>query len=125
MVCEAARRRVTRTEQDGSTTILADRYQGKRFNTPNDLTIDSQGRIYFTDPRYGSRQDMEMLDETGRPIEGVYRIDAPGQVVRITTHEVDRPNGILVTPDDKHLYVADLRTLFITGRRPTVVCATG
>jgi len=55
IACEAGRRRVTRTQRDGRITVLADNYRGSRFNTPNDLAIDSRGRIYFTDPRYGSR----------------------------------------------------------------------
>jgi gluconolactonase len=101
IVCEALARRVTRTERDGSITVLTDHYQGKRFNSPNDLSIDSKGRIYFTDPRYGSRDNMEMT------VEGVYRIDAPGKVTRIIAGEVERPNGILVSPGDRHLYVAD------------------
>jgi gluconolactonase len=101
LVCEALARRVTRTERDGSITVLAARYEGKRFNSPNDLSIDSRGRIYFTDPRYGNRDNMEMR------VEGVYRIDAPGKVTRIIAGEVDRPNGILVSPGDRYLYVAD------------------
>jgi gluconolactonase len=107
IVCEARNRRVTRTEPDGRITVLADNYQGKKFNSPNDLTIDSKGRIYFSDPRYGNRDNIEMLDESGRTVEGVYRIDAPGRVSRVTAHEVDRPNGLLVSPGDKYLYVAD------------------
>ncbi len=106
-VCESRGRRVTRTELDDSTTVLADGFQGMRFNSPNDLTIDSQGRIYFSDPRYGSRSGMEMRDSAGRLVEGVYRIDAEGQVARVVTHEVDRPNGLLVSPEDEYLYVAD------------------
>lgn len=102
LVTEAGARRVTRTERDGSVTVLAERYQGKRFNSPNDLALDSRGRIYFTDPRYGKRDNMEM------PVEGVYRVDAPGQVVRILgAPDVDRPNGILVAPRDRYLYIAD------------------
>lgn len=108
VVCEAGNRRVTRTEKDGRVTVLAARYQGMRFNSPNDLSIDSRGRIYFTDPRYGSRDGMEMLGDDGIAVEGVYRIDAPGKVVRILGRQsVDRPNGLLVSPDEKHLYVAD------------------
>ena len=99
MICEA--RRVTRIEPGGAVTVLADRYHGMRFNSPNDLTIDSKGRIYFSDPRYGPR------DERGQLVEGVYRIDAPGKVTRVITHEVDRPNGVLVSPGDEYLYVAD------------------
>lgn len=107
VICEAVSRRVTRLEPDGRLTILADRYQGKRFNQPNDLTQDSRGRIYFSDPRYGDRSDMEILDDQGRTIEGVYRIDPDGKVTRILDREVDRPNGLVVTADDKYLFVAD------------------
>ena len=101
LVCEAQARRVTRTERDGSITVLAERFEGKRFNSPNDLTIDSKGRVYFTDPRYGRREGMEM------DVEGVYRIDAPGKVARVIGAEVERANGILVSPGDRYLYVAD------------------
>jgi gluconolactonase len=107
VVCEFKDRRVTRLEEDGRLTVLADRFEGKRFNQPNDLTIDSKGRIYFSDPCYGDRGAMEIVDPRGRKVEGVYRIDPDGSVTRIITHEVDRPNGLVVTPDDKHLYVAD------------------
>ncbi|MBL8227614.1 MAG: SMP-30/gluconolactonase/LRE family protein [Bryobacterales bacterium] len=100
VVCESAARRVTRTERDGSITVLTSDYEGKKYNSPNDLTIDSKGRIYFSDPRYGSRDGMEM-------IEAVYRIDAQGNVTRVIHGEVNRPNGVLVSPDGKHLYVAD------------------
>jgi gluconolactonase len=117
LVCEAANRRVTRTERDGSITVLADRYGGARFNTPNDLSIDSKGRIYFTDPRYGPRDTMEMRDEQGRLVEGVYRIDEPGQVTRIITAETERPNGILVSPGDRYLYVADNNNNTVGGAR--------
>jgi gluconolactonase len=107
VMCEPVRRRVSRLEKDGSLTVLAESYEGKRFNQPNDLTIDTQGRIYFSDPKYGDRDNMEIVDAAGRKIEGVYRIDPDGRVTRIITHEVDRPNGLVVTPDDKYLYVAD------------------
>ncbi len=107
LMCEPVRRRVSRRELDGAVTFLAERYQGARFNQPNDLTIDSKNRIYFTDPCYGERRALEMRDTAGREVEGVYRIDTDGQITRIITHEVDRPNGLVVTPDDRFLYVAD------------------
>lgn|SRR5689334_17527157 len=107
LVCESRARRVVRVETDRKLTVLAESFEGKKFNSPNDLAMDSQGRIYFTDPRYGKRDDMEILDAQGKPVEGVYRIDGPGKVTRIIAHEVDRPNGILVSPDDRYLYVAD------------------
>jgi gluconolactonase len=107
VICEPVRRRVSRRESDGALTVLAERFEGNRFNQPNDLTIDSRGRIYFSDPCYGDRSRMEMLDDEGRKVEGVYRIDPDGTVTRIITHEVDRPNGLVITPDDQYLYVAD------------------
>lgn len=107
LACEHGQRRVTRTELDGKITVLTDRYEGKRYNSPNDLTVDSKGRIYFSDPRYGSRTGMEILDEEKRTIEGVYRIDPDGKVTRVLGREVDRPNGVLVSADDRFLYVAD------------------
>ena len=107
LTCEAQNRRVTMTESNGEVVVLADSFDGKKFNSPNDLSIDSKGRIYFTDPRYGPRDTMEMRDADGKLIEGVYRIDAPGKVQRVIGRELERPNGILVAPDDKHLFVAD------------------
>jgi gluconolactonase len=117
IACEAGKRRVTRTELDGEVTVLADGFQGKPFNSPNDLTIDSKGRIYFSDPRYGNRDSIEMFDESGKAVEGVYRIDAPGEVNRIITHEVDRPNGVLVSDGDEYLYVADNNNNQVGGAR--------
>jgi gluconolactonase len=111
VVNESGARRVTRTERDGSVTVLADNYEGKKFNSPNDLAIDSKGRIYFTDPRYGRRDTMEMT------VEGVYRIDGPQKVTRIINGEVNRPNGILVSPDDRYLYVADNNNNNVGGAR--------
>lgn len=105
--CEPKLRRVTRYEDDGTLTVLTDNYEGKKYNQPNDLSIDSKGRIYFTDPRYGGRGDMQIKDADGKTIEGVYRIDAPGKVTRIIGRELDRPNGILVSAGDKVLFVAD------------------
>jgi gluconolactonase len=107
VACESDARRITRTEADGKITVLTDRYKGKRYNSPNDLTIDSKGRIYFSDPRYGGREGMEIRDEEGRTVEGVYRIDADGTVTRVIGRELERPNGVLVSADDRFLYVAD------------------
>lgn len=117
IMCQPAFRRVSRLELDGTLTILAETYDGKHFNQPNDLTIDSRNRIYFSDPQYGDRSKMEMLDAAGKAVEGVYRIDAPGKVTRIITHEVDRPNGLVVTPDDQYLFVADNNNNSLGGAR--------
>ncbi len=108
LTCEPAQRRVTRTNlQTGQLEVLADRYDGMAFNSPNDITLDSQGRIYFSDPKYGPREGLEMLDSEGRAVEGVYRIDPDGSITRVITHEVDRPNGLIVSADDRSLFVAD------------------
>ena len=96
-------RRVTRTDLRSSEyVVLTERYDGQRYNSPNDICVDWRGRIYFTDPRYGDRSDMEMS------IEGVYRIDLDGRVTRILAQpDVQRPNGLAVTQDCRTLYVVD------------------
>ena len=93
-------RRVTATEKDGSVRVLADRWKGKRFNSPNDLTIDFKGRVYFTDPRYVGSEKREI--ET----ESVYRIDPDGTVTQIIS-DLKKPNGIGLSPDMKTLYLAE------------------
>jgi N-acyl-D-amino-acid deacylase len=117
VTCESGNRRVTRTETNGIITVLAATFDGMKFNSPNDLTFDSEGRIYFTDPRYGPRDTMEMRDADGKLIEGVYRVDAPGKVQRVLSREVERPNGILVSADGKHLFVADNNNNAVGGAR--------
>ena len=111
VACETKNRRVTRTEKDGSITVLADRYRGGRFNSPNDLCMDSKGNIHFTDPRYGSRAGMEIHEPAGSPqktpVEGVYRIGPDGTVTRLLCDGAERPNGILISPDDRFLFIAD------------------
>lgn len=96
-------RRVTRTNlANGQYEVLTDRYQGLRYNSPNDICVDGHGRIYFTDPCYGDRSQMEM------PQEGVYRIELDGRVSRILEQpSVERPNGLAVTQDAKRMYVVD------------------
>ncbi|MFN0053084.1 MAG: SMP-30/gluconolactonase/LRE family protein [Planctomycetales bacterium] len=81
-------------------TVIADKYMGKRFNAPNDLTIDAKGRIYFSDPRYLGTEPRELEHRA------VYRIDTDGKVVEVT-HQVEKPNGIALSPDGKSLYLAD------------------
>ncbi len=117
VMCEAAGRRVTRIEKDGSRTVLAERFDGHRFNQPNDLAIDGAGRIYFSDPCYGDRGSMEMVDADGKSVEGVYRIDPDGKVARIITHEADRPNGLAISPDGAWLFVADNNNNNVGGAR--------
>ncbi|MEM8733388.1 MAG: SMP-30/gluconolactonase/LRE family protein [Planctomycetota bacterium] len=111
IACEGAReggnRRVTRTAANGVVSVLADRYEGKRFNSPNDVCVDTEGFLFFTDPRYGDTSDVEMRTESGALIEGVYRIAPDGDVKRILKDEVQRPNGIAISTDNRYLFVAD------------------
>jgi gluconolactonase len=108
--CEGAengpggRRRVVRTDlTSGEVEVLAERYEGKRYSSPNDVVVDPRGRIWFTDPLYAlDRSIMEHKDEA------VYRIDTDGKVKRVITQpEIGRPNGLAITPDGKTLYVVD------------------
>jgi gluconolactonase len=117
LACEPKLRRITRTEPNGSVTVLTDRYQGMRYNQPNDLTVDSRGRIFFSDPCYGDRSGLEMRDEQGRIVEGVYRIDLDGRVTRVIGRELERPNGVLVSADDRFIYVADNNNNAVGGAR--------
>lgn len=96
-------RRITRTNlETGGYEVLTDGFDGVRYNAPNDICVDGQGRIYFTDPCYGDRSQMEM------EIEGVYRIDLDGSVTRILQQpDIQRPNGIAVTQDSRRLYLVD------------------
>jgi gluconolactonase len=106
--CEHLSRRVTRTEMDGSITVIADNYRGKRLNSPNDLVAKSDGSIWFTDPSYGILADYE-----GGKAESeigachVYRVDASGGGAEIAADDFVKPNGLAFSPDEKFLYVAD------------------
>jgi len=117
LACEPGQRRVTRTEEDGSITVLAEKYDGKRFNEPNDVTVDSQGRVYFSDPRYGPKAGKDIVDGKGQIVEGVYRIDPDKKVSRVIGRELERPNGVLVSADDKYLFVADNNNDTVGGAR--------
>ncbi|MCD2173408.1 SMP-30/gluconolactonase/LRE family protein [Rhizobium sp. C4] len=108
VTCEHLARRVTRTEFDGSVTVLADRFEGKRFNSPNDAVVKSDGTIWFTDPSYGILSDYEG-ERADEEIGGchVYRHDpATGTTVKVLD-DFAMPNGIAFSPDESLLYVAD------------------
>ena len=103
IACEHWNRRVTRTEADGSITVLATEYEGKPLNSPNDAVSRSDGAIFFTDPPYG----LEGRDQD-QPVNGVYRIDTDGSLT-LLVEDMPRPNGIALSPDEKTLYIADSR----------------
>ena len=108
ITCEHLTRRVTRTEHDGAITVLADRWQGKRLNSPNDVVVHSDGGVWFTDPSYGILSDYE-----GEPAESeigachVYRIDPASGVVDCVADDFVKPNGLAFSPDESQLYIAD------------------
>lgn len=104
IICEHGNRRITRLEKDGTITVLADRYEGKRLNSPNDAVYKSDGSLYFTDPPYGlEHQDEDPKKELS--FNGVYRmIDGTLQVLYT---KLTRPNGLAFSPDEKYLYVAN------------------
>ena len=92
-------RRVIRTDmKTGKSYIIAGLFEGRRFNSPNDITIDEKGRIYFSDPRYLGHEPIE------QPVQAVYRIDTDGSIHRIIT-DAGKPNGVCISPDQKTLYV--------------------
>lgn len=117
--CEHGNRRVTRTEHDGSVTVLADRYQGKRFNSPNDVVVRADGSVWFTDPAYGIDSDYEghrADSEIGAC--HVYRID-PGGEVRLVAGDFNRPNGLAFSADEQQLYIDDSEERHIRRFRVT------
>ena len=118
LACEPKQRRVTRMLRDGTLEVLTESYDGQPYNQPNDLTLDSKGRIYFSDACYGGPQNIRQRSADGRSIEGVYRIDAPGKVVRVLGNDdVERANGVLVSADDRFLFVADNCNDRLSGAR--------
>jgi len=107
VTCEHDSRRVTRTEYDGAITVLADRYQGKLLNAPNDLAVHSDGAVWFTDPGYGILSNYEGHKATFELPANVYRIDPKSHELTIVATDMEKPNGICFSPDEKRLYVVD------------------
>lgn len=102
VLCQHGERRVARLEKDGSFTALADRFEGKRFNSPNDLVIAKSGIVYFTDPPYGLKKG---TDQPELDFHGIFSVDASGKV-SLLDKAVRFPNGIALSPDEETLYVA-------------------
>ncbi len=100
--CEHGNRRVSRTEADGTVVTLANRYDGKRLNSPNDVVVKRDGAIYFTDPPYGVKKELRELD-----FQGVYRVSPDGKKVTLLVKDFIKPNGLAFSPDEKVLYIAD------------------
>jgi len=108
VTCEHGGRRVTRTEPDGSITVIAERYQGKRLNSPNDVVVKSDGTIWFTDPTYGILSDYEgHKAEPEQPGCYVYRVDPATGEIAVVADDFVKPNGLAFSPDESRLYIAD------------------
>jgi gluconolactonase len=105
--CEHDTRRVTRTELDGTITVLLDRYQGKRLNAPNDVVVHSDGAIWFTDPGYGILANYEGHLDTLELPANVYRLDPASGQATVVVGDLVRPNGLCFSPDEKRLYLVD------------------
>jgi gluconolactonase len=106
--CEHGRRCISRTEKDGTVVILADRYQGKRLNSPNDLVVKSDGTIWFTDPPYGILSDWEGYKADSELGDNyVFRFDPREGSLAIVTDQIVEPNGLAFSPDERLLYVSD------------------
>ncbi|MGO4832086.1 SMP-30/gluconolactonase/LRE family protein [Rhizobiaceae sp. 2RAB30] len=106
--CEHGGRRVTRTEPDGSITVIASHYKGKRLNSPNDVVVKSDGSIWFTDPTYGIMSDYEGYKADSEQ-DGcfVYRVDPATGEVSVVADDFVKPNGLAFSPDESRLFVAD------------------
>lgn len=108
--CEHGGRRVVRYEHSGAVTVIAERYQGKRLNSPNDAVVHPDGSIWFTDPIYGIRGNYEGNKSDSEVKPGVYRVDPASGQVALVTDELTGPNGLCFSPDYKRLYIADTGT---------------
>jgi gluconolactonase len=109
VTCEHLTRRVTRTEYDGSITVILDRFQGKRLNSPNDVVVKSDGSIWFTDPPFGilGNYEGERAESELRP--AVYRVDGRSGEASVVADDIAGPNGLCFSPDEKRLYVVASR----------------
>ncbi len=107
ITCEHDTRRVTRTEFDGRVTVLMDSYQGKKLNAPNDLVAHSDGAIWFTDPGYGIMSNYEGHKAAFELPANVYRLDPKTRVATVVAGDMEKPNGLCFSPDEKLLYIVD------------------
>ena len=108
VTCEHRNRRVSRTERDGAVTAIADRYRGKLLNSPNDVVVQSDGAIWFTDPTYGiddEKWGLRAPSEIGA--QYVYRVDARSGQIKVAADDFIQPNGLAFSPDERKLYIAD------------------
>jgi gluconolactonase len=111
VTCEHSGRRVTRTEYDGSITVIIDHFQGKRLNSPNDVVVASDGAIWFTDPPFGLASFYEGMVAEQELSPNVYRVDPLTGQAAIMADDLAGPNGLCFSPDEKRLYVVESRAV--------------
>ena len=109
ITCEHGGRRVTRTEHDGTITVLMDNWQGKRLNSPNDVVVKSDGSIWFTDPPFGILGNYEGHKAESETAQAVYRVDGESDEATLLADDVLGPNGLCFSPDERLLYVVESR----------------
>lgn len=107
VTCEHDTRRVTRTEHDGANTVLIEKFEGKKFNAPNDVAVHSDGAIWFTDPGYGIMSNYEGHKAAFELPTAVYRLDPKTHEAIVVASDLDKPNGLCFSPDEKNLYIVD------------------
>lgn len=107
ITCEHDTQRVTRTEWDGKITVIADHYQGKKLNAPNDVVVTRDGSIWFTDPGYGTEGDYEGHFSKHELPYNVYRVDPHSGAIEVVADDFCRPNGLAFSPDENKLYIVD------------------
>ena len=107
LTCEHDTRRVTRTEYDGTVSVLMDGFQGKKLNAPNDLVVHSDGAIWFSDPGYGIMSNYEGHKAAFELPANVYRLDPKTRVATVVASDLEKPNGLCFSPDEKLLYIVD------------------
>jgi len=110
VTCEHDARRVTRTEYDGAITVICDRYQGKRLNSPNDVVVKSDGSIWFTDPQFGILGYYEGHIDTPELPMNVYRVDGQTGEAAVVADDIIAPNGLAFSPDEQKLYIVESRS---------------
>src|SRR6266849_9915227 len=107
VTCEHDARRVTRTEYDGTITVVLDRYEGKPLNSPNDVVVKSDGSIWFTDPPFGILGNYEGHTATPELPTNVYRIDGRTGKATVVAGDINRPNGLCFSPDETRMYIVE------------------
>lgn len=107
VTCEHETRRITRTEYDGSITVLADRFEDKRFNSPNDIVVKSDGTVWFTDPIFGVNSNYESRKGVSELPQHVYRLDPATGELGVVAEGLNGPNGLAFSPDESRLYIVE------------------